>query len=215
MPDDENLTKGERTRQSVIDAAYSLFLEQGYSATSMRQIAERAGIALSGIYNHFASKDEIFQALVIVKHPYVQIFPLLRDVPGNTAEEFLSNAARIIQSELGQRPDFMKLMFIELVEFNGKHFSKLVEIIFPLAVPLLARFSAPGSGVRPIPIPTILRMFLGNIIAFYVTAMLLNDPSLPAEMRNVQLSDFMDIFMHGILQKEPDSLLNLSPEKTL
>jgi len=60
-----------------------------------------------------------------------------------------------------------------------------------------------------------LRMFLGNIIAFYVTAMLLNDPSLPAEMRNVQLSDFMDIFMHGILQKEPDSLLNLSPEKTL
>jgi AcrR family transcriptional regulator len=200
MSFDEALSKGERTRQAVLDAAYSLFLEQGYSATSMRQIAEKAGVALGGIYNHFASKEEIFQALVIVKHPYVQIFPLLRDVPGATAEEFLSNAALIIQTELGQRPDFMKLMFIEIVEFSGKHFAKLVEIIFPLALPLLGRFSAPGSGMRPIPTGVILRLFLGNIIAYYVTALLLSDPSLPAELRNVRLVDFMDIFMHGILE---------------
>jgi len=202
MTADEILSKGERTRQVVLDAAYTLFLEQGYSATSMRQVAERAGVAVGGIYNHFSSKDEIFQALVIVKHPYVQIFPLLRDVPGDTAEEFLSNAARIIQAEMGHRPDFMKLMFIELVEFNGKHFAKLVEIILPLALPLLQRFAAPNSGVRPIPTLTILRLFLGNVIAYYVTALLLSDASLPAEMREVQLVDFMDIFMHGILEKD-------------
>jgi AcrR family transcriptional regulator len=198
----EMLTKGERTRQAVLDAAYVLFLKQGYSATSMRQIAERAGVAVGGIYNHFLSKDEIFQALVIVKHPYVQIFPLLRDVPGATAEEFLTNAAQLIQTELGHHPDFMKLMFIEIVEFSGKHFGKLVEIIFPLALPLLQRFSTPGNGVRPIPPPLILRTFLGNIIAYYVTALLMSDPSLPAEMREVQLADFMDIYMHGILENQ-------------
>jgi len=202
MSSDESLSKGERTRQAILDAAYTLFLNQGYSATSMRQIAEQVGIALGGIYNHFASKDEIFQALIIVKHPYVQIFPILRDVPGDTAEEFLMNAARIIEVEMGRRPDFMKLMFIELVEFSGKHFAKLIEIILPLAMSLLQRFSDPNSGVRPLPPLLIMRTFLGNIIAFYVTGLLMSDPSVPEEMREVRLGDFIDIYLHGILKAE-------------
>jgi AcrR family transcriptional regulator len=196
-------SKGERTRQAILDAAYDLFLSQGYSATSMRQVAEHAGMkAVGGIYNHFASKDEIFQALIIAKHPYLQIFPVLMNVSGETSEEFLSNAAHVIQAEMGQRADFMKLMFIELVEFNGKHFSKLVEIIFPLALPILERFSAPGSGVRPIPPAVILRIFLGNIIGFYVTSLLMSDSSVPAELHNVQLIDFVDVFAHGILESQ-------------
>jgi AcrR family transcriptional regulator len=211
MSPEEALSKGERTRQAILDAAYTLFLDQGYSATSMRQIAEQAGIALGGIYNHFASKDEIFQELVIAKHPYVQIFPILSVVPGDTAEEFLTNAARIIEAEMLQRPDFMKLMFIELIEFSGKHFTKLIEVILPLAMSLLQRFIDPKSGVRPMPPLLFLRTFLGNIIAFYVTGMLMSDPSLPAEMREVHLTDFVDIYLHGILQT-PKTEPSVSPD---
>jgi AcrR family transcriptional regulator len=200
MTDDTPLSKGERTRQAIVDAAYFLFLEQGYTATSMRQIAKRAGIALGGIYNHFASKDEIFQALIIDKHPYMQIFPLLLQVPGETAEEFVRNSAPIIQQTMGQRPDFMKLMFIEVVEFGGSHFPKLLDTIYPRAIPLLQRMTAPESGVRPFPIQVILRTFLGSIIAYYVTGFLMNHPSLPAEMRETSLADFMDIYLHGILE---------------
>ena len=58
----EKQTKGEATRLAIEDAAIELFMEQGYHATSMRQIAKRAELALGGIYNHFASKDEIFEA---------------------------------------------------------------------------------------------------------------------------------------------------------
>jgi AcrR family transcriptional regulator len=201
MPE-ESQTKGERTRQTILDTAYRLFLEQGYSATSMRQIADSAGLALGGIYNHFASKDEIFQALVIVKHPYVQIFPILRDVPGDTAEEFLANAASVIEAEMGRRPDFMKLMFIEIVEFSGKHFAKLIETILPQAMSILQRFTDPNSGVRPLPPLMIMRTFLGTIIAFYVTGLLMSDPSVPAEIREVRLRDFVDIYSHGILQSQ-------------
>ena len=58
------LSKGERTRQTIEEAAYKLFLEQGYSATSMRQIAEQAGIALGGIYNHFKAKKRYFEVII-------------------------------------------------------------------------------------------------------------------------------------------------------
>ena len=202
MSPEEILSKGERTRQVVLDAAYDLFLGQGYSATSMRQIAEKAGIALGGIYNHFASKDEIFQELVIAKHPYVQIFPILRDVPGDTAEEFLTNAAQVIQIEMVQRPDFFKLMFIELIEFGGKHFAKLIETILPLAMPILQRFADPKSGVRALPPLLVMRTFLGNVIGFYVTRLLMSDPSMPVEIRDMQLGDFVEIYLHGILESQ-------------
>ncbi len=202
MTNDTTLPKGERTRQAIIDASYRLFLDQGYSATSMRQIAEGAGVALGGIYNHFGSKDEIFQALIINKHPYMQIFPLLLRVPGDTAEEFVRNSAPLIQDELGHHPEFMKLMFIEIVEFGGSHFPKLVERIYPQALPLLQRFSAEQSGVRSMPLPVILRTFMGSIIAFYVTGLLMNDASLPTEMRNTTLADFLDIYLHGILESQ-------------
>ena len=51
------LSKGERTRQAILSAAYSLFLEQGFSATSMRQVAEAAGIGKATIYHHFHNKQ--------------------------------------------------------------------------------------------------------------------------------------------------------------
>jgi AcrR family transcriptional regulator len=210
----EVLTKGERTRQAVMDAAYSLFLEKGFSATSMRQIAERAGLALGGIYNHFASKDEIFQALVIAKHPYLQIFPVLQRAPGNTTEEFIRNAAHLLQQELGQNPDFIKLMFIEIVEFNGKHIPKMLETILPLALPMIQRFTTPENDVREdIVLPKLLRVFIGNILAYYLTEFLMSDVSVPAGIRDVTLEDFLEIFMHGILESQPDNLSDSLPEQ--
>lgn len=194
------ISKGARTRQAIEEAAKDLFIEQGYSATSMRQIAERAEIALGGIYNHFKSKDEIFQELIIDQHPYLKILPLIQSAPGETTEEFVRNSARAVQEELGTNPDFVKLMFIEVVEFNGKHFQKMYETIFPQALPLLQIFYSPDSGLRDIPLPQLIRAFIGMIMSFYLTEFLMTSPDLPAELKEMGLEDYMEIFLHGILE---------------
>src|SRR5512142_3148140 len=102
----ETVKKGAATRLAVEEAAVQLFLEQGYHATSMRQIADKAELALGGIYNHFSSKDEIFEAIIIDRHPYKRILPLTLAVQGDT-EEFFGNAFRIIVKELGNEPEFL------------------------------------------------------------------------------------------------------------
>jgi AcrR family transcriptional regulator len=58
------LTKGERTSQRVLDAAEQLFAFQGYDGTSLRQIAELAGIREPGLYNHFAGKQSLYEAVL-------------------------------------------------------------------------------------------------------------------------------------------------------
>jgi AcrR family transcriptional regulator len=43
----------------VLDVATELFAEQGYDATSVAQVIERAGLTKGGFYHHFASKDAL------------------------------------------------------------------------------------------------------------------------------------------------------------
>lgn len=47
------------TRERLIDTASELFATQGYDATSVAQVIERAGLTKGGFYHHFASKDAL------------------------------------------------------------------------------------------------------------------------------------------------------------
>ncbi|HUI47293.1 MAG TPA: helix-turn-helix domain-containing protein [Acidimicrobiia bacterium] len=55
---------GRDTRAEILRVASELFVEQGYDATSLRQIAERLHITKAALYYHFASKDDILHALM-------------------------------------------------------------------------------------------------------------------------------------------------------
>lgn len=57
-------TKGERTAQRILDAAEMLFARKGYEAASLRDIAALAGIHQPGLYNHFASKENLYRAVL-------------------------------------------------------------------------------------------------------------------------------------------------------
>ena len=51
------------TKQRILDVALDLFIERGYDAVSLREIAEQVGVTKAALYYHFSSKDEIFRAL--------------------------------------------------------------------------------------------------------------------------------------------------------
>ena len=57
------MTKGENTRDEILTVSLELFSKNGFAGTSVRQIARGVGIRESGIYNHFASKDDIFREI--------------------------------------------------------------------------------------------------------------------------------------------------------
>jgi AcrR family transcriptional regulator len=55
----------EQTRAAVVAAAAARFATDGYAATTMDAIGQDANIAKGGLYHHFASKAELFEAVFI------------------------------------------------------------------------------------------------------------------------------------------------------
>ncbi|MFI6691195.1 TetR/AcrR family transcriptional regulator [Streptomyces sp. NPDC050433] len=56
--------KTARVRQRILDAATVVFAGSGYRATTMKEIAERAGISERGLVHHFASRSDLLAAVL-------------------------------------------------------------------------------------------------------------------------------------------------------
>jgi AcrR family transcriptional regulator len=67
-PIPRRLTRGEaqaQTRQRVLEAAANVFGEKGFRTASLSDVADRAGHTIGAVYSNFASKDELFRALMV------------------------------------------------------------------------------------------------------------------------------------------------------
>lgn len=52
----------EETRRRIVEATFALHGEQGIAATSMKQIAARAGVSIGAVYHHFPTYDDAIRA---------------------------------------------------------------------------------------------------------------------------------------------------------
>src|SRR4030067_1624600 len=132
MEENTTLARGERTRSEIMNAAQQLFVQNGYHGASMRQIAQQADVALGGIYNHFDSKEQIFLTVLTEMHPLHYVLPLMATSQGSTIEEFVREAAKQMVTGVGERLEFVNLIFIELVGFKGEHLPQIFNIFFLL-----------------------------------------------------------------------------------
>lgn len=55
---------GRTAREEILDAAGELFTTQGYAGTSTRAVADAVGMRQASLYHHFATKDDILDALL-------------------------------------------------------------------------------------------------------------------------------------------------------
>ncbi|MEU9914311.1 TetR/AcrR family transcriptional regulator [Streptomyces sp. NPDC051001] len=85
MESSSGSTRREATRQKLYEAAVTLIAEQGFSATTVDEIAERAGVAKGTVYYNFASKSVLFEELL--RHGVGLLTASLREAAERTARE--------------------------------------------------------------------------------------------------------------------------------
>jgi len=54
--------KGEQTKALILETALEIFRERGYDETTMRAVAQKAGVSLGNAYYYFSSKEHLIQA---------------------------------------------------------------------------------------------------------------------------------------------------------
>lgn len=182
----------------ILDAAYRLFVAHGYHGTSMRRIAAEAGIALGGVYNHFPGKRQLFTAVLLEYHPYREVIPAIEAAGGDTLEAAVRDAATRLLTTMRGRPDFINLMFIEVVEMHGENLPALFAVILPRLSAAMGRLTAGGSGLRDLPPPVVMRAFVGMFFSYVITEQMLSPETLAAFPPDT-LDHFVDIFLHGVL----------------
>jgi AcrR family transcriptional regulator len=85
----------EQTRQELISAAEACFVSQGFHASSVDQVAERAGYTKGAVYSNFASKEDLFFAVYErrVEQVLTEVVPGLRQAGAERAFDELATGA--------------------------------------------------------------------------------------------------------------------------
>ena len=185
-------------RQQIVAASHRLFLEQGYHGTSMRQIAKESQMALGSLYNYFPGKENLFAAVFDAYNPYLILLLALENSQGADAEALVHTAARRIVTALSARPDLIKLVFIDVVEFQGSHLKQSYPLVAPRMQRFIQRVQRDHSKLRDLPAESLLRGFFGLFYTFHMTDMLLGYTSDP-DSQPAAVQDLVEIYLHGIL----------------
>ena len=133
----------DETRHRIIDATMELHAEKGILATSMQDIAARAGVSLGTVYRHFPSMEELIPAcggkiMELLPPPTPAVFAHLEDGPARVRALF---SALYAHYEAAQRPYFVGISEAEhipvlrrFMEEGVAHIRSLVaEAVQPMA----------------------------------------------------------------------------------
>lgn len=198
---EQKSNKGQQTRGLLLEAALHQFAANGYHGTSMRQIADAAELAVGGIYNHFASKEEILKAVILEYHPLNVIAPELIDAQGESFAALMNDVAQRFYGAIKARPVLLKVFFIELVECNGEHLPELFQTLLPKAEAFAQRLLQMDTRLRPLPPFVVLRIFLSMLMGFFITETLFAKiPIMPKTVGTID--DFVEVLMHGLLAND-------------
>lgn len=134
--------KTERTRRKesrpgeILDAAFEEFVEKGFAAARVEDIAERVGVTKGTVYVYFKDKESLFDEMA--RHIAKRVFTAMNAVEldpaascGDQLRHFLSEFYRIVAKDRVSR-EVLRLMLAEGRRFPGlvdRHYSEFFEPI--------------------------------------------------------------------------------------
>lgn len=96
--------KGAQRRQRIVEAAIELGGEGGYEAVHMRDVAEKADVALATVYRYFESKDHLLSAAISEWTAQLQARLARSPAQGDTPVDRLVDVLRRASRALERRP---------------------------------------------------------------------------------------------------------------
>lgn len=123
--------KAERTKEMILDRVYPLFTKRGFKQVTMKDVCEVTGLSRGGLYSHFSSTGELFEALLekITEKDSMDFHGEISK--GLSATEILEGALRLMDDEMKHPEDSLSIAMYEYAEVTGsdvmEHFNRIWE----------------------------------------------------------------------------------------
>lgn len=196
-----------KRKRSIESSARKLFIRQGFHATSMRDIAKAAKVSLGNLYNYFATKEAIFES--IIEEYQTIIDTNLKDIFANIERPLdaadLKQMAKMVGELVNSYSDYWLLMYIDVLEFQNKHFRSMFDGISDRFGSVLAdKFKATKSdgnlreNIDPVQAFTAVYMQFFN---YFLVEKLFGGNRHFGSDHETAIANIIDIFVHGINNK--------------
>lgn len=117
--------EGGSTATRILDAAEALFAQRGFAGVSVREIAGQVGLNQASIYNHFPSKQALYEA--VLERGFQPIRDLLAEgEEGRHTRDFQDRLLERLVDHLWRTPHLPKLIQREILD-GGEYLERLVD----------------------------------------------------------------------------------------
>jgi len=186
-------------RREILDSAARVFARRGFDRATTRDIAEEAQVAEGTIYNYFASKQELVQALVeVVRGEFAALLASLP--PEGSGHEFLARSMlavlNIIYDNVVAIRGLVSAMWDQFGGLQGYLVPGSFEVI--RAAEAYLEVGIEAGRLRPCDTHAVARMMAGMVI-FLAMPYLRGPEPIPAEsMRGQQAALIADVLLDGL-----------------
>ncbi len=200
-------------QEEILDVALELFSEKGFYAVSMQEVANRAEVGVGTLYNFFASKEDLYQQLVL-GHARA-VFRALRKLLAEEGENSLEIVRNYVALSWGMLSSDFRVLKLYLAVTQGARFSlrfqldpeikKEFDLLTEALAAVMERAIA-EKRFRPVGGRNLALMLQGISHSFFLNW--LQNPDVATVDRNVEM--ILDFFYEGALDKRADQSQSFS-----
>jgi AcrR family transcriptional regulator len=189
----------------ILEAALQLFSKHGYRGTSIREIAEAAGLSTGNVYHHFPDKEALFRTLLDQYWAAIDTpdFPFNKALAAGTFPNDLEALAEAAQESVRLYRRHVALIYVDVVEFDGTHIRKFYTgMAGRFATFLNQRFPNHCLENQLVPgcDPTTALMVASRIfLHYFAVEILFGVPDQLGKDTRVAVKEISDILRHGFL----------------
>ncbi|MFN0139649.1 MAG: TetR/AcrR family transcriptional regulator [Pyrinomonadaceae bacterium] len=201
--------KGDKRREQILQTAVDLFSQRGFKGTTTKEIARAAGVSEAMVFRHFATKGELYGAILdhkscsdgVHRFPWEANETLQEAIKQKDDFAVFYNIALDAMNKHQSDVGFMRLLFysaLEEHELAERFFHDFIEKVYEFIGGYVARRQRDGAFRKMNPRIAV-RSFLGMIIHHSLNNILWDKKRIILNISNEEAAkNFAEILLRGI-----------------
>lgn len=199
---------GDERRAQILQVAIGLFSNRGFNGTTTKEIANAAGVSEAMVFRHFATKDELYHAILDYKacEDGMKTLPWEDEAQKMAIDEnddymvFYTLAVKALQHQQ-EDPDLMRLLFhsaLEGHELSEMFFDRFISRMYDFIGSYIRKRQEDGA-MREVNPRIIVRAFLGMLIHHSLNNILWDKSRRLLDISNEEAAhEFVTILLDGV-----------------